>query len=149
MPQPIPYLSFNGNCAEAMRHYAHILDGTLQTLMTYGDSPGCENMPEAAKKLIMHAYLAWPDGGVLMAGDCPPNLPYPGMPGIMLTLSYPTQAAAVEVFNKLADGGKITMPLAATFWAKTFGMVVDRFGLAWAINGEQTAVQEYAKGTTL
>jgi PhnB protein len=147
MPQPVPYLSFNGNCAEAMRHYAQILKGNLQILLSYGDAPGCGDMPEDAQKLIMHAYLTWQGGGELMAGDCPPGMPYQAMQGIMLTLSYPTQTEAIEVFNKLADGGQITMPLAATFWAKTFGMVVDRFGLAWGINGEQIAFQDNSKST--
>jgi PhnB protein len=144
MPQPIPYLSFNGNCAQAMRHYAKILNGNLQTLMTFGDTPGRGDMPEDVKKLIMHAYLTWPDGGALMAGDCPPGMPYEAIQGVMLTLTYATTAEATNVFNRLAEGGEIRMPLAPTFWAKTFGMVVDRFGLSWGINGEQIPLQDYA-----
>jgi PhnB protein len=140
MPQPIPYLSFNGNCAEAMRYYERVLKGHLQGLMSYGDSPMAAETPKEARGLIMHAYLVWPDGGALMAGDCPPSMPYEPMKGIMLTLSYKTQAEAAAVFNALADGGQITMPLAPTFWAKTFGMVTDRFGLAWGINGEEIAL---------
>jgi PhnB protein len=134
MPQPIPYLSFNGNC---MRFYEKTFKGKLEALMTYGDSPMAAETSKEAHALIMHAYLVLPDNGILMAGDCPPSMPYEPMKGIMLTMSYKTQAEATEMFNKLADGGQITMPLAPTFWAKTFGMVVDCFGLSWGINGEE------------
>jgi PhnB protein len=137
MPQPIPYLSFNGNCTQAMRFYEKTFKGKLEALMTYGDSPMAAETSKEAHALIMHAYLVLPDNGILMAGDCPPSMPYEPMKGIMLTMSYKTQAEATEMFNKLADGGQITMPLAPTFWAKTFGMVVDCFGLSWGINGEE------------
>jgi PhnB protein len=136
MPQPIPYLSFNGNCADAMRFYETVLKGKLQMMLTYGEAPGGSECAPEGKNLIMHAYLVLQDG-FLMAGDSPPGMPYEGMTGIMLTLSYPTQSEAVEVFHALADGGKVTMPLAPTFWAKTFGMVTDRFGVSWGINGEE------------
>lgn len=142
MPQPVPYLTFNGNCVEAVRFYEAALDGDLKALMTYGDLPrdqpaACDGppIPASANHLIMHAHLVM-KGGELMAGDCPPGIPYEGMKGVMLALTYPTVAAATEAFAALADGGRVTMPLAPTFWAKVFGMVTDRFGVSWAINGE-------------
>ncbi len=139
MPQPIPYLSFNGNCTEAVRFYEKVLNGDLKALITYGEAPASDDYcaPAEAQHLIMHAYLMFKDGGALMAGDSPPGMPYEGMKGIMLTLTYPTQTEAAKVFNALAEDGKITMPLAPTFWAKTFGMVTDRFGVSWGINGEE------------
>ncbi|MGL4230145.1 MAG: DUF6596 domain-containing protein [Casimicrobium sp.] len=72
--------------------------------------------------------------------DSPPGMPYEGIKGIMLTLTYPTVSEATSVFNALAESGKITMPLSPTFWAKTFGMVTDRFGVSWGINGEEIPV---------
>jgi PhnB protein len=146
MPQPIPYLSFNGNCIEAVRVYERVLECDLKALMTYGDLPasdasacGGPPLPERAKHLIMHAYLVMKDGA-LMAGDCPPGMPYDGMKGVMLAMTYPSIGEATCVFNALAEGGNITMPLAPTFWAKTFGMVTDRFGVSWGINGEEIPV---------
>jgi uncharacterized glyoxalase superfamily protein PhnB len=62
---------------------------------------------------------------------------YNGVSGVMLALSYATQEEAKRIVNALADCGKITMPLAPTFWAKTFGMVTDRFGVGWGINCEE------------
>ncbi len=140
MPQPIPYLSFDGNCTEAVRFYERVFNGDLQALMSYGDTPGCEDMPAEAKKRIMHACLILSDGGVLMAGDCPPGIPYEPMKGIMLALTYKTEDEATRIFNTLTEGGQITMPLAPTFWAKTFGMVTDKFGVGWGINGEEIPV---------
>ncbi len=146
MPQPIPYLSFNGNCVEAIRFYERMLHGDVKTLMTYGDLPAseasvCDGPPlsEDAKHLIMHAYLVMKDGA-LMAGDCPPGMPYEGMKGVMLAITYPTVDEATKVFNALAEGGKITMPLSPTFWAKAFGMVTDRFGVSWGVNGEEIPI---------
>jgi PhnB protein len=136
MPQPIPYLSFNGNCTEAMRFYEKTFQGKLEALMSYGDTPDMP-VPDEAKHLIMHAYLTYADGGALMAGDCPPHMPYEPMKGIMLALTYKTEEEATRIFHALADGGQITMPLAPTFWAKTFGMVTDKFGVGWGINGAE------------
>ena len=82
----------------------------------------------------MHAYLVHKDF-VLMAGDSMVGEPYEGMRGIMMTLTYPTASEAKRVFEVLAEGGHVQMPLGETFWAETFGMVTDRFGTPWAVNG--------------
>jgi PhnB protein len=140
MPQPIPYLSFNGNCADAMRHYERVFDGDLQALMTYGESPMASESPPDTHHLVMHASLALGGGGLLMAGDAMPGTCGDAstvLNATMMALTYPTVAEAEKVFARLADGGKVTMPLTPTFWAKTFGMVTDKFGVPWGINGEE------------
>lgn len=136
MPHPTAYLSFNGKCAEAMRFYERALGGKLETMMTFGQSPMAAQFSKEAHQHIMHACLVLPEGGMLMAGDCPPGMPYEGIKGVNLTLSYDTVAAAERVFRTLGEGGSITMPMAPTFWAKSFGMLVDRFGTPWIVNGE-------------
>jgi PhnB protein len=83
---------------------------------------------------VMHAYLVHPDFS-LMAGDVPPGVPYGGVQGVMLALTYPTASQARAVFAALTEGGTVTMPLAETFWADTFGMVTDRYGTPWGVNG--------------
>ena len=85
---------------------------------------------------IMHACLSLPGGAMLMAGDVPPGMPFDGMKGVMLALQYDTVAQAEQAFAALLPGGQVTMPLAPAFWARTFGMLTDRFGVSWAINGE-------------
>jgi PhnB protein len=57
------------------------------------------------------------------------------MKGFSVSLTYPTVAEAKRVFDALAEGGKVTMPLEKTFWAEAFGMLVDRFGTPWMVNG--------------
>jgi len=136
VPQPIPYLAFNGNCAEAVRFYERVLGGKLEILMSGADSPMAAQIPKEFADRILHARLALPDGGVLFAGDAPANAPYDGIKGVSITLNYDTTAQAQKVFDALSAGGTVTMPMQAAFWAKTWGMLVDRFGTPWIVNGE-------------
>lgn len=105
MPQPIPYLAFDGNCADAMRFYAKVLDGKLD-LLTFGQSPMAEHTPKEAANRIMHARLALSGDGFLYAGDSPPGMPYQGIHGVSITLNYDAVTQAERVFNALADGAK-------------------------------------------
>ncbi len=139
MPHLDAYLTFDGNCADAMRFYERTLGGTLEVLTTHDESPMVGQTPPGSGKRILHARLAL-DGRVLMASDSMAGQPYPGMKGFSLALTFPTVADAQRIFNALADGGKVTMPLQKTFWAGTFGMVVDRFGTPWMVNGALVAV---------
>ncbi|HSB22665.1 MAG TPA: VOC family protein [Burkholderiaceae bacterium] len=136
MPQPIPYLAFNGNCAEAVRFYERALGGKLEVLMSGADSPMAAQMPKEFADRIMHARLVLPGGGVLYAGDAPANMPYEGIKGVSITLNYDTAAQAGKVFDALAAGGTVTMAMQPAFWAKAWGMLVDRFGTPWIVNGE-------------
>ena len=131
------YLVFDGNCAEAMRFYQRTLGGKLD-LMTHADSPIAAQTPPGSANRIMHARLSL-DDATLMASDSMPGNPDRGMTGFSLALVYPTHAEAKRVFDALAEGGKVTMPLQKTFWAEAFGMFVDRFGTPWMINGAMAA----------
>lgn len=140
MPQTIPYLAFDGNCAEAMRFYAKVLQGKLE-MLTFGQSLMAERTPPDAMNRVMHARLALQGNGSLYAGDCPPGMPYRGIHGASIALNYDAVGPAEGVFNALAaDGGSVTMPFGPTFWAKGFGMVTDRFGCPWIVNGEMIDV---------
>ena len=143
MSHPIPYLSFNGNCAEAMRFYERALGGTLEVLHRGADSPMAAQVPLEHADRIIHARLALPGGGVLYAGDCPPQMKHTGIHGVGLTLNYDTVAQATSVFNALAEGGTVSMGLQPMYWAKIWGMLTDKFGTPWIVNGELQAV--YAK----
>ena len=127
------YLLFDGTCAEAMRFYQRTLGGELM-LMTNAESPAAAHTPSADGNRIMHARLR-ADDRMLMASDWPTDRPYEGMKGFSLSLIYPTVAEARHVFGVLAEGGKVTMPFGKTFWAEGFGMLVDRFGTPWMVNG--------------
>ena len=136
MPQPIAYLAFNGNCAEAMRFYERALDGKIEIMMSGADSPMAAQMPKEFADRILHARLSLKDGGLLFAGDAPVHVQYEGIKGVSITLNYDTIPEAQKVFNALADGGQVTMPMQPAFWARTWGMLVDKFGTPWIVNGE-------------
>jgi PhnB protein len=136
MPQPIAYLSFNGTCEEAMRFYERVLNGKLEALIRAGDAPCSTEVPAEHAQRIIHARLVLDGHGTLYAGDCPAMLPYEGIKGVALTLNYDTVEQAQQVFGMLAEGGTVTMAMQPAFWAKAWGMLIDRFGTPWIINGE-------------
>ena len=138
-----PYLSVNGNTREAFAFYETALGARIETMMSYADMPasampgeGCGDAgAPPSGDAIMHACLALPGGAMLFAGDTPPGMAYEGVKGVMLALQYDTVDQAQGAFNALAQGGRVTMPLAPAFWAESFGMLTDRFGVSWGING--------------
>ena len=133
MTKLTPYLSFDGNCAEAMRFYERVLGGKLEALLTNAQTPVAEHVPPGNEDRIMHAYLTF-DGAELMAGDALVGT-YKPMTGVSLALTYETAAGARRVFDALGEGGQVTMPFEKSFWAEGFGMVTDRFGTHWIVNG--------------
>jgi PhnB protein len=138
--QPIPYLGFDGNCAEAMRFYEKTLGGKIKVMMAGADTPMADQIPKEFAHRIMNAQLELPGGAYLYAGDAPSHIPYEGIKGVSIALNYDSVEEAESIFNALAQGGTVTMPFSPTFWAKKFGMLIDQFGVAWIINGELTPV---------
>ena len=128
------YLTFNGNCAEAMRFYERTLNAKVEMMMTFAEAPEAESYPPNVAKQIMHSSLVI-DGHRLMASDSMPGQPYQGMNGFSLSLGYDTAAQAKKAFDALSAGGQVSMPMTETFWAETFGMLVDRFGTPWMLSG--------------
>jgi PhnB protein len=139
MSQIDTYLFFDGTCAQAMQFYERTLDGKLEVMMTNAQAPGAEQMPAQSADRILHARLNL-DGRLLMASDSMVGQPYPGMHGFHMSLVYPTVVEAQRIFDALAEGGQVNMPFQATFWAKGFGMLVDRYGTPWMVNGEQQKI---------
>ncbi len=133
MPQLIAYLTFDGTCAEAMRFYERTLGGKL-ALTTHAESPIADQAPPGSGDRIMNSRLDLDDGAVLMASDAFPGHPFEGMKGFSLSLTYPKASDAKRIFEALAKGGRVTLPLQKTFWSEAFGMVVDRFGTPWMLN---------------
>ena len=144
-----PYLSFDGKTREAFAFYAQALGAKVEAMLRYADMPksdvpaeGCDGGAAPTGDGIMHACLALPGGAMLMAGDTPPGMAHEGIKGAMLALQYDTVDQAATAFHALAQGGQVTMPLGPTFWAKSFGMLTDRFGVSWAVNGEPIPMQQ-------
>jgi PhnB protein len=132
-----PYLTFDGNCEEAFRTYEKILGGKIIAMMAHEGTPAEGHVPAEWRKKILHARLVFGDN-VLMASDAPPGR-FAKMQGFSVTLVVKEPAEAERLFNALAEGATITMPLGETFWAAKFGMLTDRFGTPWMINCEKPA----------
>ena len=130
------YLTFDGNAREAMKFYADTLGGTMQAMMTFGEAPDgiCDQLPPGNEDRIMHSSLMLGDRA-LMASDTMPGQPYQGQHGVGLALTYTTVEEAKRIFEQLAAGGEVQMPMGPTFWAESFGMCKDRFGTSWLVNG--------------
>ena len=137
----IPYLSFDGNCVEALGFYEKALGGKITFMMTNGQSPMAEHFPPEIHNRVLNAQLELPGGGKLYAGDAMANVPYAGISGISLALDYGTVEDGEKAFNALSEGGTVSMAWSPTFWAKMFGMVDDKYGVSWLVNGEMTPLE--------
>ena len=128
-----PYLFFGGRCEEAINFYRRALGAELDMLMRFEESPepAPPGMLQAGfEKKVMHATFHI-RGIQLMASDgCDDKSKFDGF---RLALTVPTEADAKRSFDALADGGSVQMPLTKTFWSPCYGMVTDRFGLAWMV----------------
>jgi PhnB protein len=125
-----PYLSFAGNAREAVEFYRTVFGGNL-TVNTFGE---LGNPDAAVADKVMHAMLETDRGFVLMASDLPPGVT--GTPGNTITISLSGEDADElrGYWEKLTDGGQVTMPLEKQMWGDEFGMVRDQFGINWMVD---------------
>jgi PhnB protein len=137
-PIPVqPYLNFEGRCEEALDYYREALGAEVKMLLRYADGPppspeGCSGMlPPGSEKKVMHAEFRIGDT-TLMASDCFCS-GKPSFQGFSISLTPPNDAEAKRLFDALAEGGEVRQPLIETFFASSFGVVADRFGLGWMI----------------
>lgn len=128
------YLIFGGNAEEALNFYAAVFNGKIEQLGRYGESP----MPcdEDYKDKIMHARLVFGDDNLLMISDDGKGNPVKTDGNIQLSIGMDDAVAMEVVFNKMAEGGTVSMPLQPMFWGATFGMLKDKFGISWMFNAE-------------
>jgi PhnB protein len=132
-----PYLFFNGQCEEAFKFYEKLLNGKILAMMPHEGSPAENSVSADWRKKIIHARMMVGDQ-TLMGSDAPP--PHQEKPqGFSVNLGFSDPAEAKRIFEALADGGTIKMPFSETFWAKGFGMLVDRYGIPWMVNCEKAA----------
>jgi PhnB protein len=127
-----PHLCFDGKCREAIQLYQQILGGTIQTMLTYGESPMASSTDSRWHDRIVHASLVL-DEVELTGVDMIPGS-YHRPQGFFVTLTVDGAARAQDVFKSLGEGGTIQVPFASTFWSPGFGVLVDRFNIPWEIN---------------
>ncbi len=126
-----PYISFGGNCQEAMEFYKSVFGGKL-VMTNYLDGGMSQSADD--EKLIMHAMLQADNGITFMASDGHSTLEPESEPTIQLSLSGDNKDELTAYFDKLAEDGKINEPLVEAPWGDTFGMLTDKFGISWMVN---------------
>jgi PhnB protein len=129
------YLTFAGQCEEALNFYKEALDGEIVSIQRFGDSP--MEVEEEEKQRIMHSEFK-ADGVYFMASDGGPE--HPIIPGtnVSLSLNFTDEQEQEVAFNKLASGGRITMTLQDTFWGAKFGMLTDKYEVNWMVNCQKS-----------
>jgi PhnB protein len=129
-----PYLHFDGCTEEALAFYRQAIGAEVTMLLRMNEAPEQPppgTIPPGNEKKIMHAAFKVGDSTILASdGYCHGKAAFQG---VTLTLHVPTEADADRRFNALLDGGKVTMPLGKTFFSPRFGMLTDRFGVAWIV----------------
>lgn len=134
-----PYLFFGGRCEEALEFYRDALGAEIRMKLRFDESPDAAPpgmLAEGFEKKIMHSELRIAGRTVMASDGCGPG---GAIQGVSLALTLPTREEVDRAFEKLADGGKVDMPLMQTFWSPRYGMVTDRFGLQWMVMQPGTA----------
>jgi PhnB protein len=128
-----PYISFRDTARQAMEFYQSVFGGelVLHTFGEYGapDGPGADN--------IMHGMLETPQGFTLMGADTPPGMEHSPAGNMTISLSGDDADELRGYWEKLSDGGKVSMPLEKQMWGDEFGMCEDQFGVPWMVNISQ------------
>lgn len=135
MAQINAYLTFNGNCREAMEFYRDCLGGDL-SLQTIGESPIADKLPAPMKDCILHSIL---NNGELtiMGSDCVPEQGLVKGNGVSLNITCSSEAEIKAYYKKLSVDGQPTYPLHNSFWGSLFGGLTDKYGNYWLLNYEK------------
>ena len=126
------YLTFDGRCEEALEFYKKSVGAEVTSLLRWKDSPDAEMQPPPGyAEKVMHASFRI--GETELMADDGMEAKKAEFKGMTLALSAANDADAKRLFEALADGGSVQMPLAKTFWSSAFGMLTDRFGVPWMV----------------
>lgn len=134
------YLNFARNTEQAFLFYRSVFGGDFNgPIHRMGEAPAAPGQPamaDADKNLVMHVELTILGGHVLMGTDAPETMGFQIHAGnnVFINLEPDSRAEAVRLFDALADGGRIGMPLQDMFWGAYFGSLTDRFGIQWMVN---------------
>lgn len=139
MTQIHSYLTFNGNCREAMTFYKECLGGEL-VFQTVGESPLSDKMPPQLKECILHATLV-KGSLVIMASDMVSEQGLVKGNAVSLMLNCSSGEEIKTVYANLSSGGQATHPLEDTFWGALFGGLTDQFGNHWLLHFDKKAVK--------
>ena len=130
-----PYITFNGNCREAVTHYAAVFETEPPRLLAFGDMPEDPGfpIPEEAKKRIMHTNLTI-CGSTVMFSDLFPGMEYTVGNHMSLAVVTDDRAKIERYFHQLSEGGTVEMELQKTDWSPLYASLIDRYGISWQLN---------------
>lgn len=130
-------LNLKNEAAAAIAFYESVFEVKNEGIMTFADAPKDPEhpTPEAWKDLLINASMTI-EGVPVIFSDVPDGMGLTFTQGnnVSLVISTEDEAKIDRIFNRLAEEGKVTMPLGETFWSKKYGMVVDKFGINWMLN---------------
>jgi PhnB protein len=136
-----PYLFFAGRCDEALEFYRRALGAEILMLMRFNESPEPQTpgmLPPGFEKKVMHASFRIGET-TLMASDGMHEDTEAKFDGFSLSIAVAEETEADRLFEALAQGGQVRMPMEKTFWSPKFGMLTDRFGVGWMVSVAQQA----------
>lgn len=127
------YLTFDGNCREAMTFYGKCLGGEPSFTLASAGPPEIAAMAKDAPDRILHSEL---HSGpvVLMASDTMPGMRFHPGNNFSISITCDSLAEMERMFPALGEGGKVTMAMHDAFWGGRFGMLTDRFGISWMLS---------------
>lgn len=133
-----PYLTFNGNCEAAFNFYKSVFESEFTYIGRFNEMPPNEGKQISSEvgNLIMHVSLPIGKNSILMGSDSSEEFGHTTINGnnFSISINANSEHEAKKLFDALAIGGKITMPLEKTFWGALFGMLIDPFGIQWMVN---------------
>ena len=127
------YISFGGRCEEALTFYKKSVGAEVTSLLRWKDSPDATMKPPPGyEEKVMNA--AFRIGETQLMADDGMGAKEAEFKGMTLAIVVADDAEAKRVFTALAEGGSVQMPLGKTFWASSFGILTDKFGVPWMVN---------------
>jgi len=126
------HIHFSGQCKEAFEYYENVLNAKIGTMLSFGESPASESVPEQWREKIVHANINL--NGVEIAGDDVLPQRYKNPEGFYITLQFDDEQSTMRAFDSLSEKGVIIFPLQKTFWSPCYGIVTDQFGVSWKLN---------------
>lgn len=126
-----PYLNFPGNCEDAINYYAECFKGSVEQVSRYETAPF--PISEDYRNKVLHSIVKFGDNIIMACDQFPGSTPVSGNQ-IVLSISSEDEEESKRLFDRLSQGGSVTMPLERQFWGDLFGQVTDRYGISWMVS---------------
>ena len=135
----VNYLQFNGNARDAMEFYEKALNADKVRFLTFGQMPNSD-LSESEKEMIMDSYIEF-SGNILMLSDVLPSMQQTvgkivNGNNVLISLIGADEKTNKKYFDNLLESGRLIMPISSVPWSKSFGMLVDKFGVTWKFNSD-------------